>query len=185
MAEASILEESLVQLQVEGLDELSQPAREYLLRCPDDAIRAVTRALEKAGANYEAVREMGHIPESLKPFMVTRAYGPEMIDAAEAATRLKIPEKKVREWVEQGVLIGWESMQHGTTIPKEQILGPKRVVPGIKEILEVIRDSKNSWYFISREWPFRDDVMRPIDKLKQGKVQEVLDSAPGYGEAFS
>jgi len=185
MAEARITQKNSVRLHMEGTADLPLHAIEFLLSSPEEACRIATDALEVAGAHYEAVRESESIPESVKPFMVIQAYGPEMIGPVEAASRLKIPEELVHEWVDKRVLIGWASLQHGITIPEEQILGPGKVVPGLKEIVEAIDDPASAWWFLSREWFFGDEDIRPIDMLKEGKVQEVIDAAPAYGEAFT
>jgi len=183
MAKATILPESIVRPQVEGIADLSLHANEFLLSNPEAACSIAADALEVAGANYEAVRELDYIPEPTKPSMVIQAYGPEMIGPAEAASHLKIPEKQVREWVDKGVMIGWASLQHGITIPKEQILGSGKVVPSLKEIVEIMHDPELAWCFLSEKWLFGGKDVRPIDMLKKGKVREVLDAAPNYGFA--
>lgn len=120
------------------------------------------------------------VPDNLKRFVDI-----EPLDVPEAADRLKMSPEEVCDWIKGGELLGWVSANYGQTIPAEQILGPGKVVPGIKRLLEIIKDPELVWIFISDEWPFENEVVRPLDKLKAGKVDEVVGSAPGFGSAFT
>ena len=42
-----------------------------------------------------------------------------------------------------------------------------------------------TWAFLTQEWPFDDEVAFPLEMLKAGRIQEVIDAAPGFGAAFS
>ncbi len=108
-----------------------------------------------------------------------------MIGVSEAAVRLKISRTTVYDWVEKKMLLGWKSTKRGFTIPAEQILGPGKVVPGLPEVLEIIEDPELAWEFLSNEWPFADDMARPIDKLKAGSIEDVIGAAPSFGTAFT
>jgi hypothetical protein len=59
------------------------------------------------------------------------------------------------------------------------------VVPGIARVLQTIDDPELAWTFLSEEWPFANQTARPIDKLKAGEVEEVVDAAPSFGTAFT
>ena len=108
-----------------------------------------------------------------------------MLGVSEAAARLEVSRTTVYDWVEKGILLGWKSTKRGLTIPSEQILGPGKVVPGIEQLLEIIDDPELGWAFLSEEWPFENEVIRPIDKLKTGRVEEVMDAAPSFGTAIT
>ena len=49
----------------------------------------------------------------------------------------------------------------------------------------IIEDPELACAFLSEGWPFENEVMRPIDKLKSGKVEEVMDAAPSFGTAIT
>jgi len=125
------------------------------------------------------------IPEHLKPFVVERTPDKNMLDISEAASRLEVSPETVRRWIEQRDLLGWKSLKGEVLIPAEQIAGPDSTVPGIKRVLEIIGNPELTWEFLSHEWPFEHDVMRPLDKLKAGYEAEVIDSAPSFGVTFS
>jgi len=46
-----------------------------------------------------------------------------------------------------------------------------------------MQDPEYAWCFLSEEWLFGDEDVRPIEMLKKGKVMEVMDAAPNYGFA--
>ena len=174
-------------LHIEGLPALSRSAKRFLRQHPKEARMAVAAALEAAAVQYEA--EDGpadeSVPESLKPFVVRRPPGADMVGVSEAAARLEVSRTTVYDWVEKKMLLGWRSTKRGLTIPAEQILGPGKVVPGIAQVLQIIDDPELAWAFLSKEWPLADRVARPIDALKAGDVAAVVDTAPGFGTSFT
>jgi hypothetical protein len=85
--------------------------------------------------------------------------------------------------VEKKILLGWKSTKRGPTIPAGQILGAGKVVPGIAQVVAIIGDPELASSFLSQDWPFADKVVRPLDKLKAGKVEEVISAAPSFGTA--
>lgn len=125
------------------------------------------------------------IPERLKPFLVSRPRSPDMLYAAQAAERLGVSRSTVYNWVRKGTLLAWQRRGRGLTIPAGQILGPRRVVPGLAEVMDIIGSARLTWVFLTEEWPLADDVAYPLEKLKSGQVQEVLDTAPAFGTTFT
>ena len=91
----------------------------------------------------------------------------------------------VYDWVEKKTLIAWKSTKRGLSIPAAQILGPGRVVSGLAEVVDVIGDPELAWSFLTQEWPFEDTASTPLELLNAGRVEEVLDAAPGFGATFS
>jgi hypothetical protein len=75
--------------------------------------------------------------------------------------------------------------RQGTLIPAEQILGPGELVPGIDRVLEILPEPRAAWRFLKEESPFFDSPQRPIDALKAGKVDDVVEAARTSGEAFT
>ena len=173
---------------VGGLPGLSGTATRFLRQHPRQARVAVTAALEAAAVQYEAdaaALESTDVPDALRPFIVNGPLEPNWIGASAAADRLEVSRTTVYDWVERKKLIGWRSTKQGTIIPAEQILGPGKVVKGITEVLQLIEDPELAWDFLSREWPFADERVRPIDKLKAGNTEEVLNAAPSFGSTFT
>ena len=85
------------------------------------------------------------------------------------------------DWVRKRRLLAWKTSKRGLKIPAEQILGPERVVDGIDQVLDVLLDPELVWTFLSAEQPFAHEVARPIDKLKAGRIDEVIGAARAYG----
>jgi excisionase family DNA binding protein len=172
---------------IQGLRGLSSGATRFLRQHPREARLVVAAALEAAAAQHEA-RYPGStvdLPKSLQPFVVHRSLGPDLIGVTEAAARLEVSRTTVYDWVARKILLGWKSTKRGLTIPAEQILGPGKVVSGIAQLLAIIDDPELTWAFLSEEWPFADEVTRPIDKLKAGHIEEVVTAAPGFGTTFT
>ena len=176
-----------VGFQIRGIRGLSSSATKFLRQYPREARVAVAAALEAAAAQYEIEGEtpLASVPEGLMPFVVKRQRSSDMLGVSEAASRLKVSRTTVYDWVERKTLLGWKSTKRGLTIPAEQILGPGKVVPGLALVVEIIGDSELAWAFLSEEWPFADETARPIDKLKAGKVEEVVSAAPSFGTAVT
>ena len=176
---------------VEGIPELSQKAADFLRRRPRKARMAVAAALETAAA--QDAQPAGkprrssstEIPEKLKPFLVSRPRSPDMLGVAQAAERLGVSRSTVYNWVRKGTLLAWQRRGRGLTIPAGQILGPRRVVPGLAEVMDIIGSARLTWVFLTQEWPLADDVAYPLEKLKSGQLQEVLDTAPAFGTTFT
>ncbi len=123
---------------MEGLPGLSKNALAFLRRHPQEACRA----LETAAARYEALSNGASVdvPESLKPFIVLRPRSPDMLDVAQAAARLGVSRSTVYNWARNRKLLAWKPPGRRLTIPAKQILGPRKVVPGIAEVLDSIDD---------------------------------------------
>lgn len=187
MSRQSKMPGQAIGFEVEGLTGLSKGASRFVHRHPKQARMAVAAALEAAAVQYEAEDNgsAADLPKALKPFVVHRPRESDMIGVSEASDRLKVSRTTVYDWTKKKILLGWKSTKRGLTIPAEQILGPGNVVPGIPGVLGIIEDPELAWAFLSVEWPFADDMARPIDKLKAGEVEEVVNAAPGYGMAFT
>lgn len=148
---------------------------------------ALDIALETAAAQREALAEPvpDGVPEHLKPFFVRRARGDDLVGVSEAAARLEVSRTTVYDWAARKRLLAWRSTKRGLMMPAEQILGPGKVIPGVSKVLEVIDDPELAWAFLTQDWPFADDMARPLDKLARGEVDDVVRAAPGFGMSFT
>jgi excisionase family DNA binding protein len=169
-----------------ALPELSAAAAQFVQQHPEEARVAVTAALEAVAAHFDSMRDESRIPEALRPF-VADASGTddELIGADEAARRLNVSRATVYNWVDSRRLLGWRLTRQGTLIPAEQIVGPGELVPGIDRVLEILSEPRAAWRFLSEESPFFDTPQRPIDALKAGKVDDVVEAARTSGDAFT
>ena len=170
-----------------GLPTLSRGAREFVRHRPREARLAVAIALETAAAQREAEDAAGALeaPERLRPFIVRRTDGEDILGVSEAAARLQVSRTTVYDWVDRKTLIAWRSTKRGLRIPAAQILGPGKVVAGLAEVVEAIGDVELAWTFLTQEWPFEDTVATPLELMKAGRWIEVLDAAPGFGATFT
>ena len=170
-----------------GLPALSQSARAFVRHRPREARLAVAAALEAAAAQCEA-EEAGvgaDVPARLRPFVVPRAVGGEIVGVSEAAARLDVSRTTVYGWAKRNTLIAWRSTKRGLRIPAAQILGPGRAVPGLADIVDIVGDPELAWAFLTREWPFEDEAAMPLELLKAGRKEEVIGAAPAFGASFS
>jgi excisionase family DNA binding protein len=109
------------------------------------------------------------------------------LSISEAAELLEVTRVTVYAWIESKRLLAWRATRRGVLIPAEQIVGASEVVPGIREVLAVIGESEAAWDFLNEESAFVDpeNLVRPIDALRQGKVEAVVAAARSFLEAVS
>ena len=169
--------------QIKGLSGLSRTATRFLKQHPNRAELAVKVALETAASQLDESANTEGVPDALKPFVIVKPSGTQLIGVSEAASRLNVSRTTIYDWAEKGTLLAWRGTKRGLTIPAEQILGEGRVVEGIDTVVDIIGDPELTWEFLSVEGPFADRTARPIDMLKDGRLEEVLGSAASYGTA--
>ena len=184
MASSSATASGTARLLLEEFPVLSGAARKFVRRHPREARAAVAAALEAVAAQRE-VADIADVPERLRPFVVRRGDGEEILGVSEAAERLEMSRTTVYEWARAARLIAWRTTKRGLRIPAGQILGAGRVVPGLKEVVDAIGDPELAWAFLTQEWAFERAVALPLDLLKDGRTDEVLDAAPGFGATFT
>ena len=153
----------------------------------EDPDEQEARALAAAKALYEEMKDSDpyELPESLKPFFVDSPKSPDLLGAAQAAERLGVSPQTVYRWANKGTLLAWRGPDRILTIPAGQILGPRKVVPRLAEIVDIIGDAELAWDFLTEEWPFADDFTYPLEKLKAGQIEEVLATAPAFDTTFT
>jgi len=169
-----------------ALPELSAAAAQFVQQHPEEARVAVTAALEAVAAHFDSVRNESKVPDSLRPFVVEASgTDDEVITVEEAARRLAVSRATVYNWIDSRRLLGWRLTRQGTLIPAEQIVGPGELVAGIDRVLEILPEPRAAWRFLKEESAFFDTPQRPIDALKAGKVDDVVEAARTSGEAFT
>lgn len=170
----------------DGLPKLSTGARRFVRTHPAAARMAVAVALETAAAQSEAeAGDSGEaVPEQLREFVVDRAAD-GILGVTEAAEKLGISRTTVYDWASKNMLIAWRSTKRKLNIPAAQILGPGGVLPGMAEVVDVVGDPELAWTFLTQEWPFEETVERPLDRLRAGRIEEVLSAAAGFGTSFT
>ncbi len=171
----------------EGFPALSSMARDFVRRHPREARLAVAVALETAAAQHEAgdTDETFEISEKLRRFIVRPTGGRDILGVSEAAARLEVSRTTVYDWIDRNTLIAWKATRRGFSVPVAQILGPGKVVAGLADVAAAIGDPELAWAFLTQEWPFGDTAATPLELLKAGRLGEVLDAAPGFGNTFT
>lgn len=164
---------------------LSPAAASFVREHPEQAELALIAALEAAATIHDNPAARHGLPPALSPFIVEMAEADTIVNVSEAASLLNVSRTTVYEWVRIGKLIAWGHTRRGLAVPAEQILGPGRVADGVSGVLEIIEEPELAWTFLSEPWPFEDEAARPIDRLKAGRIDEVLDAAPGFGATFT
>ena len=51
--------------------------------------------------------------------------------------------------------------------------------------MDIIGDPELAWAFLTQEWPFENTTAKPLALLDAGRIDEVLDAAPGFGVTFT
>lgn len=170
-------------LSLKRLPRLSKPAEAFVREHPNQASKLIAAVLEAAAVRQAPAKP--RIPDNLRRFAVEAGPRSEMLTISEAAQRLQISRTTAYDWIEKKRMIGWKTTKAGAVIPAGQIVGPGEIVPGIAEVLRIIENPRVAWRFLSEESAFLDAPARPIDKLKEGQIEETLLAADSYGEAFS
>ena len=172
---------------VDEFPALSSSARTFVRDHPREARLAVAVALEAVAAQRETEdADAGvQVPERLRPFLVRRGGGEDILGVSDAAKRLEVSRTTVYDWVDRKTLVAWRSTKRGLSIPAAQILGAGRVVAGLADVVEAIGDPELAWAFLSQEWPFDDTVTTPLTLLKAGRLDDVLGAAAGFGTTFA
>ena len=123
---------------------LSSNARRFVRNHPREARAVIAAALEAVAAQGD-VDDGADVPEQLRPFIVRRSDDEAILGVSEAAKRLEVSRTTVYDWVKTTRLIAWRATKRGLRIPAGQILGAGRVVPGLKEIVDVIGEPELAW----------------------------------------
>src|SRR5258708_5336375 len=170
---------------------LSRAAVQFVEKHPNEVTGIVANALEAAALEAGLVPLKDRvIPEALRRLVVARRADSgegRVLSISEAAELLQVTRVTVYAWIESKRLLAWRATRRGVLIPAEQILGAGEVVPGIAQVLAVIPEGEAAWDFLDEESAFLDPdkPMRPIDVLRQGKVDAVVAAAHSFLEAFS
>jgi excisionase family DNA binding protein len=170
---------------------LSRAAARFVEKHPNEVTGIVANALEAAALEAGLVVSAERVlPQALRRLVVARSSDSgegRVLSISEAAELLDVTRVTVYAWIESKRLLAWRATRRGVLIPAEQILSAGEVVPGISEVLAVIGEPEAAWDFLNEESAFLDPEkpMRPIDALRQGKVEAVVAAAHSFLEAFS
>jgi excisionase family DNA binding protein len=170
---------------------LSRAAVQFVEKHPNEVTGIVANALEAAALEAGLVPLTERvIPEGLRRLVVAKAKDSgegRVLSISEAAEALDVTRVTVYAWIESKRLLAWRATRRGVLIPAEQIVGVGEVVPGMAQVLAVIPDPEAAWDFLNEESAFLDaeKSLRPIDALREGKVEAVVAAAHSFLEAFS
>jgi excisionase family DNA binding protein len=169
---------------------LSRAAVQFVEKHPNEVTAIVANALEAAALEAGLAAPERVLPGALRRLVVARQSDSgegRVLSISEAAELLDVTRVTVYAWIESKRLLAWRATRRGVLIPAEQILGGGKVVAGIERVLTVIPDPEAAWDFLDEESAFVDSErsVRPIDALRQGKVDAVVAAAHFFLEAFS
>ena len=110
-----------------------------------------------------------------------------IVGVMEIADQLHMPEAKVLDWAKQNILIAWPSAKGGLNVPKGQIRpgSTPPVVSHLQDVVDAVGDAELAWSFLTQEWPFKDKVVQPLKLMDQGRYDEVVFAAKGFGATFT
>ena len=168
---------------------LSQTAARFVDEHPGDIAPIVAKALEAAAREARSKsKRKGAVSIALRKVIKTRRSEPgKLLSISEAAEQLQVTRVTIYAWIKAKRLLAWRATRRGVLIPVEQIIGAGEVVRGIPEILALIPDPEAAWDFLDEESAFIDPdrSVRPIDALRDGKIDAVIAAAHSFLEAFS
>jgi excisionase family DNA binding protein len=170
---------------------LSRAAVQFVEKHPNEVTGIVANALEAAALEAGLVGAADRVlPDALRRLVVGRQSDSDegrVLSISEAAELLNVTRVTIYAWIESRRLLAWRATRRGVLIPAEQILGAGEVVLGIAEVLAVIPEPEAAWDFLSEESAFVDPEVsvRPIDALRDGRVDDVVAAANSFLEAFS
>ena len=168
---------------------LSRAALQFVEKHPNEVTGIVASALEAAATEAGLVPLKERVvPEALRRLGVSRNSADQgrVLSISEAAEALDVTRVTVYAWIESKRLLAWRATRRGVLIPAEQIMAAGEVVRGIPEVLAVIPDAEAAWDFLSEESAFVDPEreVRPIEALREGKVEAVVAAAHSFLEAY-
>lgn len=105
---------------------------------------------------------------------------PGMATVPALAARLQISPATAYRWVRKKKLLAWEC---GNVIkgPMDQVVAPREPLPALAEIAAVMdMPPELVWDFLSQPWRWAGPPEPPLEKLKRGQIEVVLDAAPSY-----
>lgn len=111
--------------------------------------------------------------------------GVELLTTDEAAKKLGIVRSTLHEWFKKGKVLKLSRQgKRGYRVPAELILGKNKIVPGLAQVIERIGHGSHNlaWGFLTDSVEFKDGFQRPLDLLKDGRVDEVLAQERRWGE---
>jgi hypothetical protein len=151
------------------------------------ALSAVINAADVDGT--EALRVMRRVSEKISLANVTPDAAFERVLlrslGAEFAERMGLGSREtIRQYREKGRIFGWLKGSRSYRYPAWQI-HRKELLPGLAEVLAVLREKglhplSIIGYFLTPSDGL-DDV-RPLDLLREGKIDQVVADAQRYGD---
>lgn len=117
---------------------------------------------------------------------VVAAELPGMATVPELADLLEISPSTAHRWIRERKLIAWERRGQAKG-PVKQVLGPGKPLPALDQIAEVMdMPPELIWDFLSNPWCWAGGPPEPpIDKLRRGDLEDVINAAPAYLDSCS
>ncbi|MBY4639889.1 hypothetical protein K6L44_07785 [Gluconacetobacter entanii] len=116
----------------------------------------------------------------LKKFVVEtpiESWAGYVLKAGEIREKFGIPTSTLHSWRETNKIVAIKRNHRNFCYPIEQFVDSKPVA-GIEDILKLSPSSRSAWLWLCQRHPTTKD-MRPIDLLRNGDAQVVVDAAHG------
>lgn len=104
-----------------------------------------------------------------------------MATVPELAASLEISRTTAYRWIREKKLVAW-GVDGEIKGPVDQVLGPRKPLPALAEIAEMLNmPLELVWDFLINPWQWAGQPPEaPLQKLKRGEIETVLDAAPAY-----
>lgn len=207
LAAAQATPETTQEATLRLLEASSQPAQAAVLARVLNLLTRVVMEVDEqalgnaagAGSDYGVLLRLLEAPEALAALRQQSALLPARVrwlhdrerliqaeggtvSAEQAASLLKMTRQGVDKRRRAGTLIGLSLGRKGYAYPAWQF-GPHGTLPGLEAVLKELRDV-SPWVQVAfmLSGDARLDGTRPLDALRQGNVDGVVESARSYGE---
>ena len=181
------------------IDGLGDTVARQLLETPGLLVTAAATALATRNALDAAPKRslVGEgLEEAITPEERLRLFQPmliegdwkdvwpddELLTTEEAAKRCGVSVQTIVDWINKGKLIGLKRRKRGYRVPARQIMKDGRPVDGLEAVVAEISIHNAAWAFLTTTFPFDSTDARPLDVLKFGKIQRVVEAARGWGQ---
>lgn len=131
----------------------------------------------KISGPQDAKKSVG---SNLKKFVIDRpieSWAGHVLKAGEIKEKFGIPTSTLHSWRETNRIVAIKRNHRNFCYPLEQFVDGKPVA-GIEDILKLSPSSRSAWLWLCQRHPTTKD-MRPIDLLRKGDAQIVVDAAQG------
>lgn len=108
-----------------------------------------------------------------------------MISVAQVVEKTELSRWQVYAKIRKGEILAWRRLCGRYCVPEDQFSESWDPVPGLSKVVEAIGDPESTWDFLTQNWPMEHTYEWPLECLRRGEVEDVVDSALSYGWAYT